>query len=92
MVPTQQHQKPKGLEQHQREALNALIGEQVIHTLGRPGGLFKVQVRLLWEKYFRVNILIGADAVSARIANSYFVEADGDGNIAGSTPKITKQY
>jgi hypothetical protein len=87
----EQH-KDKDMERHQREALNALIGEQVIHTLGEPGGLHKVQVRRLWEDHYRVNVLIGADAASATIANSYFVEADGDGNIVKASPKITKQY
>jgi len=42
--------------------------------------LHKVQVRRLWDDHYRVNVLIGEDAASAKIANSYFVEADGDGN------------
>ena len=90
----------KAKEQEQRknrakdlgEALNALIAEQVVHILGKPEGLHQVQVRPLWGNYFRVNVLIGADAVTFRIANSYFVEGDNDGNIVKSTPKIAKQY
>jgi len=92
MATKQQREQRQDMEQHRRETHNALIGEQVIHTLGRPGRLFKVQVRPLWENYYRVNILIGEEAVSARIANSFFVEADGDGNIAKTTPQITTQY
>lgn len=92
MPTTQQRGQPKDLEQHKRETLNALIGEQLIHTLGEPGHLLKVQVRLLWENWYRVNVLIGEDATSARIANSYFVKADKDGNIVESTPKIMRQY
>jgi hypothetical protein len=80
------------MEQHKREMLNALIGEQVIHTLGQPGDLLKVQVRLLWENRYRVNVLTGGDAASARIANSYFVKADSDGTIVESTPTIRKQH
>ena len=80
------------MEQHKRETLNALIGEQVIHTLGKPAGLYKVQVRQLWEGRYRVNVLIGEDAASAKIAGSYFVETDGGGNIVGSRPLIRKQY
>jgi hypothetical protein len=34
-----------------------------------------------------VNVLVGG-AVSTRIANSYFVEADSDGHIVDSNPKI----
>jgi hypothetical protein len=92
MSMTQQHKQQEDTERHKREMLSALIGEQVIHTLGAPGDLLKVQVRPLWENHYRVNVLIGGDAASARIANSYFVKADSDGNIGSSTPKITKQY
>jgi len=88
----QQHKQDQDTEQHKREMLKTRIGEQVMHTLGEPGDLLKVQVRLLWENHYRVNVLIGGDAASVRIANSYFVKADSDGNIVVSTPKITKQY
>jgi len=69
-----------------------LIAEQVVHTLGRPEGLHKVSVHQLWGSYFRVNVLIGLDASSVRVANSFFLKADGEGNIVESTPKITRQY
>ena len=82
----------QGTEQHKRETLNALIGEQVIHTLGVPDGLHNVQVRRLWKDHYRVNVLIGQDVASTKIANSYFVQVDGDGNIVESSPKITKRY
>jgi hypothetical protein len=87
--PSEQH---IDLERHKRETLNALIGKRVIHTLGEPAGLLRVQVRRLWENHYRVNILIGADAASGKVANSYFLQADGEGNILQSTPKILKQY
>jgi hypothetical protein len=74
------------------EALNALIAEQVVHLLGKPENLHQVQVRPLWGNYFRVNVLTGPDAASFRVANSYFLRADGDGNIVESTPKIIRQY
>ena len=92
MPTTEQHKQDKDLEQHQRETQNALIGEHVIHTLGEPDGLHKVDVRPLWGDHYRVNVLIGKDATSAKIANSYFVKADSGGNIVKSTPKITKLY
>ncbi len=92
MPMTQQHKQHEDMEQHKRETLNALIGEQVMHTLGEPAGLYKVQVRRLWEDRYRVNVFIGADAASAKIATSYFVEADSGGNIVESRPRITKQY
>ena len=74
------------------EALNALIAEQVIHLLGKPEDLHQVQVRKLWGNYIRVNILIGTDAASVRVANSYFLKVSGEGNIVESTPTITRQY
>jgi hypothetical protein len=72
--------------------LQAHVGEQVLHALGEPGGLLKVQVRPLWEKYYRVNVFVGANAACATIAHSYFVVADGDGNVLDSVPKVRRQY
>jgi hypothetical protein len=67
------------VETEQQQKLDALIGKRVIDTLGKPGGLHKVQVRRLWDDHYRVNVLIGEDAASVTIANSYFLEADSDG-------------
>jgi hypothetical protein len=50
------------------------------------------QVRPLWQDHYRVNVFIGADAASAKIAHSYFLVVNSDGNIIASTPKITRQY
>jgi hypothetical protein len=90
MPTAQQREHDRDLEQHKSETLQTLIEEQVIHRLGKPNGLHKVQVRRLWEDHYRVNVLIGENASSAKIANSYFVETDSDGNIVDSNPKMTK--
>jgi hypothetical protein len=79
-------------EKHERQQLRALIGEQVMRTLGRPDGLHRVQVRQLWANRYRVNVLVGGDAASAKVAQSYFLVADDQGNVVASTPPITKQY
>src|SRR5260370_26051110 len=92
MATTQEREQNKDLEQHQRDTLNALIGEQLMHTRGAPDDLLKVQVRPLWEDHYRVNVFVGLDIVSAKVAHSYFLTADANGNIMESTPKITKQY
>jgi len=89
---TMQRDLHAALERHKQEALNALISEQVIHTLGEPASLLKVSVRPLWADVYRVNVFVGPDAVSARIANSFFLNVDGDGKIAASTPRITRPY
>ena len=80
------------VESHKREMLNALVGEQVLHALGEPRNLLKVQVRPLWDGNYRVNVFVGADAANAKIRHSYFVVADGDGNVLDSTPKMQRQY
>ena len=65
MLAAQQREHAQDIEQHKRELLSALVAEQVIDTLGRPDELLKVQVRPLWQGHFRVNVLVGVDAVSA---------------------------
>jgi 16S rRNA C1402 (ribose-2'-O) methylase RsmI len=92
MPMTQEREQKQHLREHQRETLYALIAEQVMRALGEPGGLHKVLVRRLWKDHYRVNVFVGANAVLAKIANSYFVQADGDGNIVEARPKITRQY
>ena len=92
-MPTNEPIEPnKELARHKGDAMNALIGEHVMHTLGMPVGLHDVQVRRLWEDRYRVNVFIGESAASAKIANSYFVKVDNDGNIVESTPTIKKVY
>jgi hypothetical protein len=68
------------------------VQRAVLAALGRPPGLFSVSVRPLWGDHHRVNVLVGADALSARIAHSFFVETDATGHIHASTPRITRLY
>jgi hypothetical protein len=84
--------QPVDQEKQARQQRKAVIGKYVIDTLGQPHDLHGVQVRYLWEDHYRVNVLIGVDAASAKVAHSYFLVADSDGNILASTPKITRQY
>jgi hypothetical protein len=75
-------------ERRKRDALNALVGKQVLRALGEPRDLLLVQVRPLWEGYYRVNVFVGANAACARIAYSYFLTADGDGKVLRASPAI----
>ena len=64
----------------------------VLAALGRPAQLFRVVVVPLWGDLFRVNVVTGDDPSSVRIPHSYFVAADGRGNIIESTPSIRREY
>ena len=64
----------------------------VIRALGRPRDLFRVSAVRLWENQFRVNVQTGADITSVRIAHSFFVAADEDGNVVASVPPIARAY
>lgn len=92
-MPTPQQAKPEAEHASQKkQQLHAVIGHHVIQTLGQAGDLHKLQVHHLWNHCYRVNILVGKDPLLARIAHSYFLEVDGDGNILASTPRITRHY
>jgi ferric iron reductase protein FhuF len=92
MPTTHQSEQRHDLERHTREALDSLIREQVIHVLGEPRDFLNVSVRLLWDNNYRVNVFAGKDMASARIANSFFLAVDADGQILTSAPAITKKY
>ena len=92
-MPTkEQDQQQKDLAKEAHQKRSAFIVGQLMHALGRPAALFRVEVRPLWEDHYRVNVLVGTDAASSRVAQSYFLVTDEDGNILASTPKMTRQY
>jgi hypothetical protein len=92
MSTNQQGKQHRDQEKQERDELNAIIGKLVMATLGLAGDLHKVQVRRLWGNYYRVNILVGPDAASAKVADSYFLKMDGDGNIIESTPNFQRPH
>ncbi|OAI47133.1 hypothetical protein AYO44_10175 [Planctomycetaceae bacterium SCGC AG-212-F19] len=81
-------------EQREREHQErlAVIGTHIMRALGKPDDLHRVQVRHLWGDHYRVNVFVGGDAATAKIAHSYFLVADSGGAISASTPAITRQY
>lgn len=79
-------------QRDERETLDKIVGERIIHALGKPTDLRDVQVRKLWDAHYRVNVIVGANASSVKVAKSYFVVIDSKGNVVTATPKITKQY
>jgi hypothetical protein len=86
-MPAEQEQ-PTHADNQRRQRLQAVIGKHVLHTLGQPADLREVQVRQLWKDHYRVNVLVGVDGASVRIAHSFFVQADSDGNVLAATPRI----
>jgi hypothetical protein len=92
-MPTQQHREPHAeLEKSAPPQLDAALSRQVMQTLGQPNDLLRVQVCQLWQDHYRVNVLVGADAASAKVAHSYFLVADRDGTILTSIPTIARRY
>ncbi len=75
-----------------RVPTDVAIRTSVLTSLGRPPELHRVAVMPLWGNYYRVNVLIGADVLTARIAHSYFVEAGDRGEILAATPPIARLY
>ncbi|MSQ97020.1 MAG: hypothetical protein EXR98_21040 [Gemmataceae bacterium] len=92
MAAQKQEEKHPDHDKPVHPQMNGIVGEQVMHQLGQPSGLLRVQVRKLWEDRYRVNIFVGVDAACATVAHSYFLVVDGEGKIVASTPKITRKY
>ena len=72
--------------------LEAVVGDNVLSALGRPTGPHRVQARRVWDNNYRVNVLVGQDAASFTVAHSFFLSADGDGNILTCCPPIVRAY
>jgi len=75
-----------------RDTVNNFIRKQVVGSLGTPDDLLSVQVRPVGSERYRVNVVVGKDVSSPRIANSFFLTADAEGNILTSSPKIVMLY
>lgn len=72
--------------------LASAIGRAVMTGLGRPGDLLNVTVRQVVGHNYRVNVVTGADPTCARIAHSFFVAIDDQGNVTDSTPPLARCY
>jgi hypothetical protein len=83
---------PPDGDAHPTRTPDRAVEYAVLAGLGRPPGLYGVAVRPLWENRFRVNVLVGSDLTTVRIAHSYFVEAGQAGDILSAVPRITRQY
>lgn len=75
-----------------RDTLHDFVKQQLVSSLGSPDDLLRVQVRPVGTDHYRANVFVGKDFNSGRIANSYFISTDSDGNILSSSPKIVRMY
>ena len=68
------------------------VGKAVMAALGRPTDFLRVTARRVTADGHRVNVVAGGDPTTARIAHSFFVTTDTDGNLTGSAPPIVRSY
>lgn len=92
LAEKEQEQKLAEQKKQERGLLEAVIRDDVLSVLGRPADLHCVQVRCIWGPHYRVNVFVGQDAASFRVAHSYFLKADSNGKILTSSPALTKVY
>jgi hypothetical protein len=92
-MATKQQDKQHAVQENQKhEQRSALISGHVIRTLGQPDLLRRVDVKQLWEHHYRVNVLVGVSNATARVAHSYFMVTDGEGNVVTAEPKLSRLY
>ena len=89
---TEQGKQQAAPAKRTHEQRSGVIIGQLLQALGRPTALYRVEVRHLWENHFRANVFIGDTVTSTRIAHSFFLNADEEGNIVASLPDISRKY
>lgn len=72
--------------------MDVVIRRHVLSALGRPEALLRVAVYPLWGEHYRVNVVVGADAATAVVADSFFVVVDDAGTVLRSIPSIKRRY
>lgn len=85
------HEQQSESQKQERQQMDSALGRRVVSCLEPTGDIQRVQVRLLWENRYRVNVYVGADAASVRIASSYFLVTDAVGNIIESSPALERR-
>jgi len=90
---TQEERAPHAArEEHELMRREGVVRAGVLRNLGLPWDLRRVDVRPVSPTSYRVNVFTGNDAASSRLAHSFFLRADDDGNILSSSPPIARQY
>ena len=72
------------------------IGGKVLKRLGKPVGLFRVEVIHLWDRNYRINVWcseerVGGVAKNYCITDSFFGKLSESG-VLKTNPKIEKKY
>lgn len=86
-----QASEPQEKKAQDQDRLKTAIRSHVLNALGRPNRLSRVEVRALWDDYYRVNVLAGENPGCIIIVHSYFIEADEQGNILQSQPPLNRR-
>ena len=68
------------------------LARRVLLALGSPPSFLIVQAHHLWDSRFRVNVMVGENAACARVAHSFFVDADDDGTVLHAFPPLMRRY
>lgn len=91
-MSTKQQAKQAADQEQERgqQQLEAAIGKHLLHALGEPADLQRLQVQRLWDNHYRANVIVGESLVSARVAHSFFLVVDGAGAIMTATPPISR--
>ena len=74
------------------DSLEAEIARNVLDILGIPPRLYRVVVRRVGDFKYRANVFIGAGAGISRVAHSFFLDVDAEGQVIASSPAISRMY
>ena len=68
------------------------VARNLLNRLGMPPRLYRVVVRRVGYLKYRANVFVGAGSGISRVAHSFFIHVDTEGQIIDSSPTISRTY
>ncbi len=85
----------KEQEKKNKDLINERIKEYVFENLGQPKNLYRLDIRSLWENFYRINMWsVDSSSIIETyvLSDSFFIEISEGGEVIACNPEIKRRY